>query len=159
MKNLPNPSYLKTATSQLLAFDAPRVSYSLSNRAHTARKLGKRYLRGAILSVRPWQPPGYRTAGNTRPTVPNNLHELLAVCWHADLDLLRLRLFTLGQTQGQDPVAIVGPNVLRANRIGKREAPHERAVCTFNPEIVFFFDVLFELPLAADGQCVAFHAD
>ena len=61
--------------------------------------------------------------------------------------------------QGQDPIAVVGPNVLGANRIRQGKAPHERTIRPFDPEAVFLLDVLFELSLSADGQGIVRNAD
>lgn len=56
--------------------------------------------------------------------------------------------------QGQDPISIVGRNVLRADRIWQGKTPHERTICAFNPEVIIFLDVLIELPLSTDGQYI-----
>jgi len=87
------------------------------------------------------------------------IYDLLAVCCDADLDLLRFRLLTLSHMQCQHSIAIVGSNVLGTDRIRERKAPHERTISAFDPEIVVFFDVLFELPLSTDRQRIVCDAD
>lgn len=59
----------------------------------------------------------------------------------------------------QDPIAIFGSNMLGADRIRQREAPHERAIGAFDSEAVFFFDVLVEFPLPTNGQRIVDNAD
>src|SRR5882762_1385101 len=84
---------------------------------------------------------------------------LLAVCRDADLDLLRFRLLTLRHMQCQDPIAILGANVLGVDRVRQGEAPRERAIRTFNSEVIVLVDVLLELPLSTDGQRIVFDAN
>src|SRR5580704_1341070 len=61
--------------------------------------------------------------------------------------------------QGQDPIAIVGPNVFGADSIRQGKAPNERTICAFNSEVIVFVDVILELSFSTDGQCVVFNAD
>jgi hypothetical protein len=61
--------------------------------------------------------------------------------------------------QGQDPIAVLGPNALGADRIRQGKAPHEGTIGPFDSEAVFFLDVLFELSLSTDGQGIVCNAD
>src|SRR5580704_1008771 len=99
------------------------------------------------------------TRGTNCPSRVTLIYDLLAVCGDADLDLLWLGLLALSHMQCQYSVAIVGSNVLGADGIREGKTPHERTIGAFDPEVIFFFDVLLELPLSTDRQRIICDAD
>ena len=78
-----------------------------------------------------------------RPAKRAVLHRIESRSGNLDIDLFRFGLFRFRQMQVQHAVGIFGSHLAFIHRIGKREAPHESTVGTFDPMVFLSLFFLF----------------
>src|SRR5512134_1771424 len=75
------------------------------------------------------------------------------------LDLPRLRLFTLPETDLEDPVPEFGADLFGVHGVGEREGAVEGAVDALHPVVILLLDLLLELPLPPQREDAVVHLD